>query len=197
MAGASVVVIDRVTPTLKAALSKLDDMSDPLRLAGFYMERSTLRQFQSAGAAKGTPWKPLKLSTIKRRRKMSSSILQDTGRLRRSVTARATTGSVWNLTRRALVLGTNLEYAAIHQWGGDIKRTIAPGTVRLRRSKKSPTGWAFAKKRHKLVTEFASKGRSYVISIPARPYLLISDEDEDQIAMIFERYLRKALGADD
>jgi|3_EtaG_2_1085321.scaffolds.fasta_scaffold38935_3 phage virion morphogenesis protein len=55
-------------------------------------------------------WQALRLSTVKRRRKGSQEILQDTGRLRASIMLKntKTTASVF----------TNLKYAKIHNEGG-------------------------------------------------------------------------------
>jgi phage gpG-like protein len=50
-------------------------------------------------------------------------ILEDTGRLRRSVTARQGPGSIWRRTDKTAFTGTNLVYAATHQHG-DKKRGI-------------------------------------------------------------------------
>jgi phage virion morphogenesis protein len=57
-------------------------------------------------------WKPLKATTLKQRMKhgYNGPILQNTGKLKRSITRRATSNYV--------VVGTNLEYAAIHNFGG-------------------------------------------------------------------------------
>lgn len=66
------------------------------------------------------------------------NILQDTGRLRRSYVSRSM-NSIWSLTKYQLEMGSNLAYAAIHQFGGTIRR------------------------------EAKSKIGSYQVRIPARP----------------------------
>jgi len=57
-------------------------------------------------------WTPLKATTIKDRNKhgYNGPILQNTGKLKRSITRKVTTNYV--------TVGTNLEYAAIHNFGG-------------------------------------------------------------------------------
>lgn len=77
------------------------------------MEAEVMRRFQKTVSPDGQPWKPLKESTIKRRRKGSSVPLNDTGNLKRSIL---------NIARhdRAEVF-TNSEYAAIHNFGGPAK----------------------------------------------------------------------------
>jgi len=64
-------------------------------------------------AEEGRPsWQPLKASTIKERNKLgyTGPILQRTGKLKRSITRKVGPNYV--------VVGTNLEYAAIHNFGG-------------------------------------------------------------------------------
>jgi phage gpG-like protein len=77
-------------------------------------------------------------------------------------------------TQVSLSIGTNVEYARIHEFGGQIKRVTKPGKVRLRTNKKGELLMrgnlaTFANKRHKLVREVEFEGgKSYIIPIPAR-----------------------------
>jgi phage virion morphogenesis protein len=61
-------------------------------------------------------WQPLKASTLKERTKLgyTGPILQRTGKLKRSITRKTGTNFV--------IVGTNLEYAAIHNFGGPTGR---------------------------------------------------------------------------
>lgn len=59
----------------------------------------------------GVKWRALKASTIARRRKRSSKPLLDTGRLRNSIASRL-------VGPAAVEVGSNVAYAAIHQFGG-------------------------------------------------------------------------------
>ena len=87
--------------------------------------------------------------------------LTDTGRLRRSIDYATTSDTV--------MVGSNLKYARIHQKGG----TITP------------------KKAKKLV--FKGRGGKKVavdqVTIPARPYLGISDEDMDDVKSTMTDFL--------
>ena len=87
--------------------------------------------------------------------------LTDSGRLRRSIEFAATSDKV--------MVGSNLKYARIHQKGG----TITP------------------KKAKKLV--FKGRGGKKVavdqVTIPARPYLGISDEDMDDVKSTMTDFL--------
>lgn len=57
-------------------------------------------------------WQPLRASTLKQRTKKgyNGPILQRTGKLRRSITRK--------ITATYVTVGTNLDYAAIHNFGG-------------------------------------------------------------------------------
>lgn len=73
--------------------------------------REIVRHFDTASGRRGK-WKKLKKATIKR--KGSSNILEDTGRLRSSLRWRA-------FGSNKGVVFTNLIYAATHNYGRDIK----------------------------------------------------------------------------
>ena len=113
----------------KIKLSELDlpeniDWRVPLKRAGVYMHASIDKNFRSQGRPKR--WKKLSAKTLRSRRRGSGSgspkILMDTGRLRGSVTTRTSSDAVYKLTDKQLVLGTNVEYARLHQHGHRKKR---------------------------------------------------------------------------
>jgi len=92
------------------------------------------------------------------------SMLRETGRLLGSLSRRADGNRV--------VVGTNVIYAAIHQFGG----TIRP---------KSGGRLAFRLGRTRV---FARS-----VSIPARPWLGVSDADRAEIMAIFQDHARRAM----
>lgn len=189
MAGvtAEIRVVDNVSPMLRGAIRAMADRKPALRTAGAYMYRETVRQFQTEGARSGDNWPPLRRSTIRRRRKKSAAILQDTGRLRRSVVSRGGPDSIYDLSDTKLRIGTNLEYALIHQMGGTIDRVSRAGKVRIRRTRRGPR---FAKSSFKgnARTVRYSGGKAFTIHIPARPFLVVTKGDEQQIGGIFLRH---------
>lgn len=73
--------------------------------------------FKSSTDPYGRAWHPLAKATIARRRKGSSKPLLDTGRLRNSIASRL-------LGAGGVEVGTNLKYAAIHQFGGKAGRGL-------------------------------------------------------------------------
>lgn len=118
----------------------------------------------------GRPWTPLQESS--RARKRNAKILTESGRLRRSYIYRASTGQ--------LLVGSNVIYAAIHQFGGKTK----PHTIRPRNKK--ALFWAGASHPMKAVNHPGSV-------IPARPVLGISREDRKEYIAIAHDHYRAAL----
>jgi len=104
---------------LDKKLKKLSDMdfSKPLKQSGIYMERSIGTRFRQAR------WKPLSPNTIKwHPHRRGGKPLNDTGRLKQSVTTRA----IKKVSKHKLQYGTNLVYAPLHNFGGKTKFGYVP-----------------------------------------------------------------------
>ena len=103
-------------------LNDLDDMTPLLKRLGQAAQRMMSEKFRQEGPG----WAELADSTLDRRRKdgKGAQILRDTGRLFLSLTD-SNDGSVYELTDKMLVLGTNLKYAAVHQFGSRDQRIPA------------------------------------------------------------------------
>lgn len=125
---------------------------------------STLERFRNEEAPDGTKWKPSKRTSSSTRRE---KILTNTSRLKRSINSKA--------DRKGFAVGTNVVYAATHQFGDD-SREIGPLTIRSKKGKS---------------LKFNIGGRdifvkkvfipSLKVSIPARPFLGINEEDINEI----------------
>lgn len=98
-------------------------------------------------------------------KKEGGQTLSDTGRLRRSFTVRA-------YNDRAEV-GTNVKYAAIHQLGGVIMAKNKPYL-------KFKTGDRWAQKKQ--------------VTIPARPFLMVQDEDWEKMRRYLAGYIVEGKG---
>lgn len=146
MAGSCIEVKTECVANLKGLLKFAKDFKPALKTCGLYMYKSVVRTFGSGGHGM---WKPLSPATIARRRKHSNMPLQDTGRLRRSVTGMGG-DSVYELTNTYLVIGTNVEYAAVHQYGHTFVRVPRAGSAVLKWKKKKSNGkqgWVFSSKK--------------------------------------------------
>jgi phage gpG-like protein len=172
------VDISEVLPAIDGMLSRLRDQRPAWDDIGWMLRSSVAQNFASEGRpekwrrlSSATMWRKLggKRKAIKGKwvktkdgwrkakagRKVGfraaakktwheNKILTDTSQLRNSITHKADATGV--------TVGTNMVYAAIHQFGGQA-------------------------------------GRDLKTTIPARPYLVVQDEDYDRIVRIIERHL--------
>lgn len=103
----------KLQKTLKKVQVQLKNMSKQLSLAGIYMQKSIWKTF----AAEGRPnkWAPLSAWTLSERHSKgyTGKILQQTGRLRNSIS--------YDVSSTQVEVGTNVSYAEILQNGGTNK----------------------------------------------------------------------------
>lgn len=108
---------------IEGAIAELDelaaraaDLSPVLEVAASDTRTLIDDSFRKSRGPDGTSWEGLTQKTIKRRRQgrnkgaRKATILVDTGRLKNSIQS--------THTKTALSFGTNVEYAAYHQFGG-------------------------------------------------------------------------------
>jgi phage virion morphogenesis protein len=169
MAEITVKVDDEsVQKALAELAGKMADRSPVMKVIGEYMVRSTEDRFKRQGPAPdGSPWAPLKPSTLKR--KKHSKTLTESGALRGDIHYQL-------LGANGVSIGTTgrVPYGAIHQLGG---RT-APRVILPNRKKALRTPYGIFKK----VNHPGSV-------IPARPFLGVSDTDSGKIVGIINHYL--------
>jgi phage virion morphogenesis protein len=187
---------------------KLDDAALRARLNGLMSALANTQPMMASIASElaaqtelaftdeGPGWPQLKPNTVKRRGS-AHPILQVSNALARSVTAQS--GADY------AQVGSNLSYAAIHQFGGTIKRKGKAGSVRLRTDAKGnllrQSGNSnlarFAKGTHKRYTERNYQGKDYSIEIPARPFLPITANGQlkptalDAVMGVLQQFLTK------
>lgn len=152
--------------------------SRPL-MAGIAAELAA--QTELAFQDQGPGWAKLKPATIRAREKAGKwpgQILQVSNALARSITTRSGPDFAQ--------IGSNVPYAAIHQFGGTIERAPYGGKLRLRtdrkgnliRRGKNGKLATFAKekgaKAHKNYVERQYEVQAYQIHIPARPFLPVT-----------------------
>lgn len=137
-----------------------------LEQIGAGLARNTQERFDDARDPRGEPWKPL--SELYAPIKKGNGILRVSGMsggLQGMITYEATTDEV--------AVGSKKPYAAIHQFGGTIRPKNGPHLIF-----RTVHGLAFAKS----------------VTIPARPYLGISAQDEDTILDAAETMWQRATG---
>lgn len=175
MAGAVITIKtdDReVRGLLNKVQRRLSDMTPVMKVIGEIVRTSVVRNFEKGGRPK--KWAPLSKTTLARRKKGGGILRVQgfAGGLMGSITARAYPDKV--------VIGTNKIYAAVHQFG----------------AKKGQFG------RVPVARKIGSAGRSgatlysrgWLMSvpwgdIPARPFLMVQDEDWGEIKKTLGRFI--------
>lgn len=142
------------------------DIEETLDRIGARLELTTRHRFETETAPSGEPWKP-----SHRAIEESGQTLTDTGRLRASITR--------FVRRDEVQVGTNVVYAAIHQFGGK----TPPRTIRPRRKK--ALFWPGA-------AHPVASVRHPGSNVPARPFLGLSSRDRDAIVRIVRERARRA-----
>ncbi|TXN60894.1 phage virion morphogenesis protein [Methylobacterium sp. WL6] len=205
MSGASIKIVVS-DAEIAAGLKRLVDTGRDLRPAmdaiGGALLTSTQQRFERKAGPDGGAWAPFAPSTLKRMpdRRKPPELLRDRGRLYSSLTFAAGDDSV--------EVGTNVVYAAIHQFGGDIVMperqgsatfvTVRQGAGVTKDGKRVGSRLRFAKAstRAKSKETKAFTVPAHTIRIPARPYLGISDADKAEILAILADELGEAGAAE-
>lgn len=129
--------------------------------------------FKKSQDPDGKAWAPLKpLSESRKQSKNTSSkkkkaslILVDTGTLKNSLGQLGAQDSVQRIDGNDIIIGTNVEYAAIHNFGGTISRA---STLDI---KDSP---------------------AIKIEMPARPFIGLGNADEEQLTEKIMDFINKS-----
>ncbi|MBP7544644.1 MAG: phage virion morphogenesis protein [Acidovorax sp.] len=166
MAG-SFITISVEDAAARAMLNKLGQMDTaPLmrrlgeRIQAWTQDRFDANQQQ---APDGTPWAKLNPKYAQNKpRHLQNRKLTLSGHLRKSIR--------WQLLdSQSVLVGTNVKYAAIHQFGG---------TIRPKKGKALAFGGRFVQS----------------VTIPARPYLGISEQDNKEIREIIKDWVLEQQG---
>jgi len=147
---------------------------------GEYLLRSTQDRFKTQTAPDGTAWAPLTKRYAKRKKYNQDKILTLRGYLRSQIHYQV-------IDDKTVEIGSNMKYAAIHQFGGEVDIPSRPAKVRYR----SKAGRVlFAGKKHsKGVTERQVTIPAHTIKMPARPFLGISQADDKEIRDIIREWV--------
>lgn len=160
--------LEQARRILRQVGTRLCNPTPAMDAIGNLLVTSILRNFEAGGRPK--KWRPLKPATKKR--KKTQKTLIETGRLRDSITFK-----LENKGRR-LVVGTNIGYAATHQFGfkGRVEQRVRAHSRRTRSGKQ---------------TTVRAHRRTIHQHIPARPFILIQKEDVMEIRHILEHFLTR------
>lgn len=160
-----------------AALQRLRDAGGNTRgvmgQIARYMKTSTQLRFRAQAGPDGQKWWP-----SNRARKDGGQTLRDSGRLLRSLT--------WRASAHEAEAGTNVVYAAAHQFG--IRKIISIRPHR-RTTRRAPGKTGAVSVRSSPV-----KGHARLMFLPRRPFLGFSGQDRSRILEILRRHLAQAAG---
>lgn len=153
-----------IEPALLRALNKIKNRAPLMRNISGIMLDEVYENFEQEGRP---AWRSLSEKTIKDRKSKGywpGKILQRTGQLLKSITARYDNDSAQ--------VGTNKNYAAIHQFGGTINQAARQNLFIHNRYKKGNKKGKFKKG-----TEFGrgAEIKAHTIKVPARPFLVLSE----------------------
>lgn len=152
--------IDTFSPALVGIASELDDLSPVMRQIGRQMIESTKQRFPRGEAPDGTKWAPKSPATLAAYGARKSNRI-DTRPLF-GPTGLLSQQIFYDATRDGVEWGSNRVQAAVMQWGA---AKGAFGTT----ARGAPIPWG---------------------TIPARPFIGVSQDDETQIVQILTEWLQ-------
>jgi len=141
---------------------RLKDKSKVLAAVAETMRTAVLKNFETEGSRIGKPWQKLSDKTIEQRQRKGywpGKILQRTGQLKRSI--------ISSYGEDYAQVSTNLIYAAIQNYGGVIHRSSLKTFLR--------------KKREGKIASKPKQNRMSTIKIPARPFMVLNNQDIEKI----------------
>lgn len=165
-----------VAEALRALAASLADMSPVMSDIGQYMVRSTNARFVAGVSPEGTPWaakSPVTLANYARKGDPADPrpLFGPSGRLSSEIN--------YQPSPRSVEIGTNMIYAAVQHFGA------AQGAFGARMGRTKPS-------------EKRPKSQDYFFhipwgTIPARPFLGVSDEDRTALLDLIEEWLESAV----
>lgn len=151
----------------KAALASITSrMSHPapvMKVIAGLLEDRTAENFATQSGPLGK-WPAIK--PPKNKARTNPQILQDTGRLRSSITSQHGDNTA--------EIGTNVVYAAIHQFGGTIDIAARSQQSYFKQDKRGTVGRLFVRKSASNFAQWHTRG-AHTIDMPARPFLPFID----------------------
>lgn len=160
-----------------------------MRDVGAYLLTATQRRFETTSGPGSVAWKRLAPRTARERIKRgygTANILRRTGMLYSSLTFIA--------GERDVEVGTNNPYAAVHQFGAEIRHYARSQQIYQHYDAKSDTfDQRFRKKEKSNFARWATIPE-HTVTIPARPYLGVDEADTRAIVEIGEDFLAGAVG---
>ncbi|WP_440410627.1 phage virion morphogenesis protein [Neorhizobium petrolearium] len=184
MPGSRLIIDDELTPVISAIGIAVTHPGEMTSAFAAYMLTSTQRRFERETGPDGQKWKPLARRTamqkIRGKRRGTANMLRVTVRLYSSLVAHS--------DDRSAEVGTNVEYAGPHQFGGEITQYARSQRASFKRIRKRyrfvRPGTKGAEQRNITIGE-------HRIKIPARPYLGFNEQDRTELVAIGQEFLER------
>lgn len=182
-----VITVDdeEVQQALNRLIAAGRDMKPAMEQIGGHLEFTVRRRFELMRDPEGRPWAPHAKSTV-RRRGIGAHILTLRGRLRDSIS--------WRATSDAVAVGTNVPYAAAHQFGATITHAARQKVVSLKKFRGKKSAVRFVREGTKGAESRTVTIGAHTVRIPARPFLGFDDYDRTRIREIIRDHLQEAIG---
>lgn len=189
----------------------------PLAVCRTLIKADVKENFAAGRSPDGTPWPPL--AHPRPSSKGSDQPLRDKGLLAASINSANAQGHIEELTDNYFLMGTNLEYARLHQEGGTITPKSAKAlSIPLTKEASRAGGarnfprdlfiWKNDDSAHAFLAEAVQKGKGkkgftqllfhYIlvdsVRIPARPFLGFGQRLVGKITEVFMDYWGRLLG---
>jgi phage virion morphogenesis protein len=183
------IVDTQIMHMLDKLVARAIDQTPVMRRVAGIMAHSVEENFASEGRPK---WAALQPATIKAREKKGNwpgKILQQRGDLAASIHD--------EYDHNSAVVGTNKRYAAIHQLGGTIDKKARSGSLLLRttasgdlmRQRGHANLAVFGKASHKGTVQRTFTAKAHSITIPARPFLDLTESEKQAIVKAIAKFL--------
>lgn len=168
---------------LQAMATALADPTPLQRNIGELLQIIHQRRFAAQQSPDGVAWQALSPGYLKRKRKNKDKILV-LGAGAESLSR----GLTYQVDGDDLLFGTNRPYGAIHHFGGKIERQARAATVYFKQGKGGEIGRQFVRKDKSNFAQDVKVG-PYTITMPARPWLGTSTEDDEDILQLVLNYI--------
>lgn len=166
------------------AVAALNDPQPMFKDIGGYLMMAHRQRFDQQVSPDGIAWQALSPRYLKRKKKNRDKILRLDGRLANDLR--------YQNSDTELLFGSNMAYAAIHQFGGTIDMPARSQQAYFKQAKNGTIGKRFVKKTKSNFAQWVTIG-AYKIKIPARPWLGVSAEDESELLRITRKYLDRVI----
>ncbi|KYC24082.1 phage virion morphogenesis protein [Citrobacter sp. AATXR] len=165
--------------SLGKLINELENREPIMRELAAAMADAVEENFAREGRPEWMGWSPRYA-----RKRHGGKILQKSGRLAKSITQYSTNDEA--------VVGTNVKYARIQQEGGEINIAARSQQAYYRQHKNGSVGNRFVKKSRSNFSQWNTIGE-YKITMPARPFLHLTEDDISGMETTIETYLQRII----